>query len=321
MSARANMETTIGAMLDGAMQAEDAIAILTALEGKTTAEQLAGAVDAVMARAVPFPEFSDAVDCCGTGGDGQQTLNISTAVAIVTAACGVQVAKHGNRAVTSKTGSADVLDALGVNTSITPDRAAAILKEVGICFLFAPTFHPGFAHVAEIRKTIGTRTIFNLLGPLCNPARVKRQLIGTYSKESAELVAYAARLLGREHVMVVHGEDGADEISIAGKTLVWELKDTHIHDYAIDAADGGLDPHAKAGLRGGDAATNAKALRAVLDGETSIYADAVLLNAGAVLQVANKAATLKEGVALARHAIHSGAAHATLGALVEATSR
>jgi anthranilate phosphoribosyltransferase len=320
MSIRADMETTIGAMLDGAMQAGDAIAILTALEGKTTAEQLAGAADAVMARAISFPEFPDAVDCCGTGGDGQHTLNISTAAAIVAAACGVQVAKHGNRAVTSKSGSADVLEALGVNTTISTDRAAEILNEVGICFLFAPSFHPGFARVAEIRKTIGKRTIFNLLGPLSNPARVKHQLIGTYSKESAELVAYTARLLGRTHVMVVHGEDGSDEISIAGKTRVWELKDNHIRDYTIDASAGGIESHAKAGLRGDDAATNAKALRDVLDGETSTYADAVLLNASAVLQIANKATSLKEGVELAREAIHSGAAHAKLGALVEATN-
>jgi anthranilate phosphoribosyltransferase len=320
MSARRDMETTIGAMLDGAMQPVDAIAILTAMEGKTTPEQLAGAVDAVMARAVTFPAFPHAVDCCGTGGDGQHTLNISTAAAIVVAACGVMVAKHGNRAVTSKSGSADVLEALGVKTNLVPARAAEILTEIGICFLFAPTFHPGFAQVAEIRKTIGTRTVFNLLGPLCNPARIKRQLIGTFSQESAELVAHTTKLLGRDHVMVVHGEDGSDEISIAGETLVWELKDGQLRHYTVEAPDAGLEPHAKAGLKGGDAARNAHALRDVLDGETSTYFDAVLLNAAAVLQVAGKAATLKEGTSIAREAIRSGAAHAKLGALVEATN-
>lgn len=321
MSIRRDMETTIGAMLDGGMQPADTIAILTAMGTENiTPEQLAGAVDAVMGRAMPFPSFMQAVDCCGTGGDGQHTLNISTAAAIVTAACGVTVAKHGNRAVTSKSGSADVLEALGVNTAISSARAAEILNDIGLCFLFAPTFHPGFVNVAEVRKTIGQRTIFNLLGPLCNPARVQRQLIGTFSVTSAGLVAHTARLLGREHVMVVHGEDGSDELSIAGRTHIFELKDGHVREYSVDAIDAGLDPHAKAGLRGGDADTNAKALRDVLDGETSAYFDAVLLNTAAVLQVANKAASLKEGVALAREAIHSGAAHAKLGTLVEATN-
>lgn len=320
MSARADMKTTVGAMLDGAMQTADAISILTALEGKTTPEHLAGAVDAVMKRAVPFPAFLQAIDCCGTGGDGQHTLNISTAAAIIVAACGVTVAKHGNRAVTSKSGSADVLEALGVKTNLTPQRTEQVLNEVGICFLFAPVFHPGFARVAEIRKAIGKRTIFNLLGPLCNPAQVKRQLIGTFSQESAELVARTAKLLDRTHVLAVHGEDGTDEVSISGNTIVWELKDSHVRQSSIKPAEAGVEPHAKAGLRGGDATVNAKALRDVLDGETSTYFDAVVLNAAAVLKVAEKVSNLKDGALMAREAIHSGAAHAKLGALVEATN-
>jgi anthranilate phosphoribosyltransferase len=283
-------------------------------------EQLAGAVDAVMTRALPFTAFPDAVDCCGTGGDGQHTLNISTAVAFVVAGCGVTVAKHGNRAVTSKSGSADVLEVLGVNTQITAERAARILDEVGICFLFAPSFHPGFKNIAAARKAIGTRTIFNLLGPLCNPAHVKRQLIGVYSAEVGQLVAETCKLLERTHVMVAHGKDGSDEFSISGDTLVWELVNGTVTHHTLNAADAGLESHARANLKGGTATENGTALREILMGEENTYADAVILNAAACLMVAGQANDLTSAALLAREALKDGRAHAKLDALITASN-
>ncbi|MEJ0010676.1 MAG: anthranilate phosphoribosyltransferase [Alphaproteobacteria bacterium] len=319
MSAREETARLVGALLDGALDEAEALRTLEALDdANLTPAQLAGGVDAVMARTVPFPAFPEAIDCCGTGGDGKQTLNISTAAALVVAGAGVAVAKHGNRAVTSQSGSADVLDALGVATQLSPERAAGVLEQVGICFLFAPNFHPGFARIAPLRKRLGKRTIFNLLGPLCNPAQVKRQLIGVFAAERCALVAETARLIGRERVMVVHGE-GSDEIAISGTTQVCELREGIVIPYVIDPADGGVERHAAAGLAGGDAKFNAKALRDVLDGESSTYADAVQLNAAAALFLAGRAQDLGHGAALAQEVIASGAAHAKLGELIEAS--
>jgi anthranilate phosphoribosyltransferase len=275
MSQRADMEGHIGALLDGAMAEEAAKEYLSALDiTRLNAHQLAGAVDAVMARARPFAAHPAALDCCGTGGDGRATYNISTAAAFVVAARGVQVAKHGNRAITSQSGSADVLEALGMNTNMTPDAAAKTLDEIGICFLFAPSFHPGFARVAGIRKAIGRRTIFNLLGPLCNPARVKRQLIGVFAPEYCGLVAETLQLLGHTHAMVVHGDDGTDELSITGNTHVAHLAEGAIRYATIRPQDAGLPTHEGRALVGGVATQNARALRDVLDGLESPYADA-----------------------------------------------
>ncbi|MDX2094605.1 MAG: anthranilate phosphoribosyltransferase [Alphaproteobacteria bacterium] len=320
MTRRADIEAHIGALLDGTLSGDEAVRYLGALDiSRLNPEQLAGAVDAVMARAKPFPVYEDAIDCCGTGGDGRATYNISTAAALVVAARGVKVAKHGNRAVTSKSGSADVLEALGMYTNITSEHAAKIMDEIGICFLYAPTFHPGFARVAPLRKAIGRRTIFNLLGPLCNPARVKRQLIGVFAAEYSSLMAETAQLLGRTHVMVVHGEDGTDEFSITGNTHVSYLQDGTIRYASIRPQDAGLSPHEGRTLIGGDATQNARALRDVLDGIESPYADAVLLNAAAMLMLADKAPTLYEGVALARSSIARGEARQKLEALIEAS--
>lgn len=320
MSQRADMAHKIGELLDGSLGGEDAKNFLTGLDfSRITPEQLAGAVDAVMARAKPFPTHADALDCCGTGGDGRATYNISTAAAIVVAARGVPVAKHGNRAITSQSGSADVLEALGMYTNVTPDHAAHMLKTIGICFLYAPTFHPGFARIAPIRKAIGKRTIFNLLGPLCNPARVKRQLIGVFAPEYSALLAETAQLLGHTQVMVVHGEDGTDELSITGNTHVSHLVDGQIRYSSIRPQDAGLEVQEGRTLLGGNATQNARALRDVLDGLESPYADAVLLNAAAMLVMAELAPTLHSGVALARSTIARGDARRKLDQLIEAS--
>jgi anthranilate phosphoribosyltransferase len=321
MSVRSDMQATIGAMLDGELTGNDAIDYLTKLDiTRITPYQLAGAVDAVMARARPFPEYPDAIDCCGTGGDGRSTYNISTAAAFVVAARGVKVAKHGNRAITSKSGSADVLEALGVHSNINPEQNARIMEKLGICFLYAPTFHPGFAKVAPIRKAIGRRTIFNLLGPLCNPARVKHQLIGVFAPEYCALVAETAQLLGHTNVMAVHGDDGTDEISITGITHASHLHKGAINYISLRPQDAGLKPQEGRALVGGNAQQNARALRDVLDGLESPYSNAVLLNAAAMLMLADKAPTLHDGINLARSTIARGDARKKLDALIEASS-
>lgn len=320
MSQREDMATTIGQLLDGELASNVATELLTSIDiTRINAHQMAGAVDAVMARAKPFHTYPDALDCCGTGGDGRHTLNISTAAAFVVAARGVQVAKHGNRAVTSKSGSADVLEALGVNPDMSPKQAERVLETVGITFLYAPMFHPGFARVAPIRKAIGKRTIFNLLGPLCNPARVRRQLIGVFAPEYCALLAETCQLLGHERVMVVHGDDGTDELSISGTTHVAQLIDKKISYSSFRPQDAGLPTHEGKALIGGDATGNARRLRDVLDGLPSAYTDAVLYNAAAMLMVADKVPSLNEGVALARSAIARGEARKKLDQLVEAS--
>lgn len=320
MSAREEMAQNIGLMMDGKIQDEGAARILARIEETgATPEQIAGAVDAVMARAVPFPEYPDAVDCCGTGGDYQHGYNISTTVAFVVAACGLKVAKHGNRAITSQSGSADVLQALGVVTSMTADNTAKVMDSVGMCFLFAPSFHPGFAQVSALRKAVGHRTIFNLLGPLCNPAKVQQQLIGVYEKKLCEPVAKAAQLLGRKRVMVVHGEEGCDELSVVGATQVSELRDGAISNTVLLPKQAGIGLHKAEQLKGGNAKENAAALRAVLEGEDSAYADAVVLNAAAVLYMAGKAGGLRGGATMAHDAITKGDAKAKLEHLILAT--
>ena len=320
MSQRSDMESRIGELLDGTVTGDAAIDFLSQLDlARINAHQMAGAVDAVMARAKPFPEMRDALDCSGTGGDGRSTYNISTAAAIVVAARGVRIAKHGNRAVTSRSGSADVLEALGLNASITAQHAERMLGEIGIAFLYAPSFHPGFARLAPIRRAIGKRTIFNLLGPLCNPARVKRQLIGVFAPEYCALMTETCQLLGHTHVMAVHGDDGTDELSITGNTHVSSLQDGAIRYSTIRPQDAGLTPADAQALTGGDAMQNARALREVLSGAQNAYADAVLLNASALLILAEKAPTLHDGVALARSTIARGEALKKLDTMIEAS--
>jgi anthranilate phosphoribosyltransferase len=314
MNLRSAMKLSIGTMLDGKMPPETMRQLLPMLPVETiTAEELAGAVEAVMERAVTFSPQSDAVDCCGTGGDGQYSLNISTATAIVVAATGTKVAKHGNRAVSSKSGSGDVLAALGVKIDASPATLNRCLREVNLAFFFAQKFHPGFGHVVSVRRELGQRTIFNLLGPLCNPARVSRQLIGVFDRCLIPTYVEAARLLGRKSVLVVHGEDGFDECSISAATLGATFHQT----FRFTPEDAGLSLHAADAIKGGDAATNAQALRTMLSGVKGAYRDAVLLNAAATLLAAEKTPDLRAGVARAAEAIDSGKALHTLDALIK----
>jgi anthranilate phosphoribosyltransferase len=322
MSQRRDTEAYIGAILEAKLRDEEAVKLLAHIENTgPTAEQIAGAVDAVMARSIPFPQQLDAIDVCGTGGDYQHTYNISTATALVVAACGVKVAKHGNKAITSQSGSADVLEMLGVHTSLSPQKCEAVLNEVGICFLFAPAFHPGFAAIAPLRKAIGHRTIFNAIGPLCNPARVNRQLIGVYDKKLCKPMAEAAQMLGSQSVIVVHGADGCDEVSITGPSYAYELHEGEILETTIEPKRAGLYPQPIESIKGGDAEENARAMIEIFNGEENGYAQAVILNAAVALYVSGKATALRGGAAMAQEALLSGQALHVLRHLAEASRR
>ena len=300
------------AMLDGAM-ADDAIAafLVTLAERGETAEEIAAAATAMRARMVRVTAPENAIDVCGTGGDGSHSLNISTAVAIVIAACEIPVAKHGNRAASSKAGAADTLEALGLNLDRAGETAEATLADLGIAFLFAQAHHPALGRIAPIRKSLGRRTIFNLVGPLANPAGVKRQLIGVPRADLIETYTAALRLLGCERAMVVSGAEGLDEISISGPTNIRTIGFDLPND-VITPEDAGLPRHPAQAIKGGDATYNAAALRRMLMGEAGAYRDAVLLNAGAALVVASHAATISEGVEETAEAIDKGLAKALL---------
>ncbi len=300
------------AMLDGAMS-DDAVAafLITLAERGETADEIAAAAQAMRARMVRVKAPAHAIDVCGTGGDGSHSLNISTAVALVIAACEVPVAKHGNRAASSKAGAADTLEALGLNLDRATQMAEPSLADLGIAFLFAQAHHPALARIAPIRKSLGRRTIFNLLGPLANPAGVTRQLIGVPRPELIETYAEALRLLGCERAMVVSGAEGLDELSISGPTHVATIGFT-LPSAMITPEDAGLPRHPAEALRGGDAPFNAAALRALLLGEQGAYRDAVLLNAAAALIVADQARDLRSGAEEAAEAIDKGLAKALL---------
>ncbi len=281
-------------------------------------DEIVGFVRAVRDGAMPTPiAGDDVIDTCGTGGDGRGTFNISTAVAFVAAAAGCRVAKHGNRSVSSACGSADVLVELGVRIDLPPERTAASIEQIGVGFLMAPLYHPGARHAVEPRKQIGIRSIFNTIGPLVHPARARRQLIGVYAAELTETMAQVLQRLGSTHCLIVHGEDGMDEISITAPTRVTELRDGAIKTHRIAPEDMGLQRAEIDAIAGGDAAANARLLRSVLAGEAGPRRDVVLLNAGAAIYVGGRAATLGEGVAGAIKAIDSGAAMDKLNALVE----
>jgi anthranilate phosphoribosyltransferase len=276
------------------------------IRGETVPE-ITGAVRAMRARMTSINAPEGAIDVCGTGGDGAGTLNVSSAVTFVVASLGVPVAKHGNRALSSLTGGADVLTALGVNIDAPMDQLPVILREVGAVFLFAPRHHPSMRHAAGPRVELGTRTIFNILGPLSNPARVKRQLTGVFSPDWTRPMAETLAALGHESAWLVHGS-GLDELTVAGENQVTSLKDGSIRTFSVKPEDAGLTRAPVAAIKGGDAAFNADALLGVLRGSIGAYRDTVLLNSAAALIVAGRATDLREGVAQAERAIVSGAA-------------
>lgn len=300
-------------ILDGEQDeaAISAFLISMAVRGET-ADEIAGAAREMRARMTPIVAPLGAIDVCGTGGDGTDSLNISTAVSIVVAACNVPVAKHGSRAATSRTGAADTLEELGVNLSITAEQAQASLEELGLAFFFAPNHHPAMAALAPIRKRIGRRTIFNMLGPLANPARIRRHLIGVANPSLAATYAEAASRLGYDHAMIVSGDEGLDELSISGSSTVYHVHGDQIERASIHPDDGGLPTHKLEALKGGDAQENSVALRRLLQGERGAYRDAVLLNSAAALMIAGEAASLKGGVEEAAEAIDKGLANALL---------
>ncbi|HYC04835.1 MAG TPA: anthranilate phosphoribosyltransferase [Azospirillaceae bacterium] len=280
-----------------------------------TVEEITGAARVMRARAVPVEAPPGTIDTCGTGGDASGTYNISTCVALVAAACGVPVAKHGNRALSSKSGAADVLTALGVNIEADMELVGRSLREAGICFLMAPRHHLAMRNVGPTRVELGTRTIFNLLGPLSNPAGAKRQLMGVFARQWVEPLAHVLGRLGSERAWVVHGSDGLDELTTTGPSFVAELRDGGVRCFEVTPEEAGLTRSDAAGLKGGDAEHNAEALRRVLAGEPGAYRDIVLLNAAAALMVAGKAANLREGVAMAADAIDGGRAQGKLDLL------
>lgn len=318
---RAEAEEAFNIIMEGDATAAQTGGFLMALRtrGETVGEYTAAA--AVMrSKCLPVKAPKGAMDIVGTGGDGKSTLNISTAAAIVTAGTGVVIAKHGNRGLSSKSGTADALSLSGVNVMVSADVVERAIKEAGIGFMMAPVHHPAMRHVMPARIELGTRTIFNILGPLTNPAGVKRQLTGAFSRDMIRPMAEVLLELGSEKAWLVHGSDGTDEISIAGVTWVAALEDGAVTDREINPEDAGLPVHAFEAIVGGTPEFNAAALAALLAGEKSAYRDAVLLNSAAALVVADKADTLKQGVEIAAESIDSGKAREKLALLAKITS-
>ncbi|MGE5832934.1 MAG: anthranilate phosphoribosyltransferase [Acidobacteriota bacterium] len=307
----------MGAIMDGQAQSSHIAGLLMALALKgERPQEMVGFARAMRARAVPLPRAVVAtLDTCGTGGDGAHTFNVSTAAAVVVAGAGVAVAKHGNRAVSSQCGSADVFEALGVNLNAPADRVVQALGEANLAFFFAPAWHPSMRHAGPTRRELGVRTAFNLLGPLTNPAGPRRQLIGVSRPEHTELVARTLGELGSERAWVVHGAGGLDELSTLGHTKVSELRNGTVNTFYVHPADVNMPTATKEDLAGGSAAENAAMIERVLGGEPGPRRDIVLLNAGAALLVAGAAESLARGVESATAAIESGKARAMLDRL------
>jgi anthranilate phosphoribosyltransferase len=305
-------------VMDGRTTDVQKTALLVALRMKgETAEEITGAAMAMRERVTPLTVTrTNLVDTCGTGGDGRGTFNISTVAAIVAAGAGAVVAKHGNRAVSSSCGSADVLSELGVKIDLDAAAMSQVLERIGISFLFAPKLHPATSAVAAVRRELGVRTIFNVLGPLTNPAFARRQVIGVYARHLVDVVAQVLRALNAEHALVVHSEDGLDEISVSAATHVAEVRDGEVRSFRITPDQFGLSSHPAGAIGGGNASTNAAIAREVLGGRTGATLDVVLVNAGAALYVSGAATTLLEGARLAAEAIRSGSARRKLEELV-----
>lgn len=343
---RTEAREVMAEVLAGSCTDAQIAALLIALRMKgETVEEIVGFAEAIRAAATPFPGSfssgntvgptaldlsgtgrdalleSSVVDTSGTGGDASGTFNISTATAFVAAGAGVRVAKHGNRSISSKCGSADVMEELGVNIQLPPERAAQCLREVGICFLFAPDLHSSMKQVQKVRRELRLRTMFNLLGPLTNPARASGQVVGVYALEMVEKLAEALSMLGLRRALVVHGLDGLDEITITGPTRVAEARDGTVRTYEVDPEEFGMALATLEDISGGDAKENAAIVRDVLSGKKSPRRDVVLLNSAAALVAAGWVDHLAEGIPLAAHSIDSGAAAAKLTALASFTSQ
>jgi anthranilate phosphoribosyltransferase len=308
-------------MMEGALEQSQAAALLTGLAIKgVTASELTGFAMAMRERALPVVGLEDTLDTCGTGGSGMSTINTSTMCAFVLASAGVRVAKHGNRSSSGKCGSADVLERLGVHLAATPEVAVRLLESVGMTFLYAPSYHPAMRHVMPVRRTIGFRTVFNFLGPLCNPARTSRQVIGVSDPRMADLMAHALAELGCERALVAHGEDGLDELTICAPTQLWMVSDGEVTGATMRPEDAGLKRAEPAAIQGGSVEENAAAFEAILTGaEKGPRADHVLLNAGAGLYIGDAANAIEEGVELARKQVESGAAWAKFCAYRDTT--
>jgi len=319
---RAEAYDAMNAIMSG--QATDAqiAAFLMGLRLKgETVEEITGCAQVMREKAVRIrTKHQVVIDTCGTGGDASGTFNISTTAAIIASAAGAVVAKHGNRAVSSKCGSADVLKALGINIEITPEKAAQTLDEIGITFLFAPTLHGAMKHAASVRKELGVRTIFNILGPLTNPAGAQRQVLGVFSPALTETMANVLKELGAQHALVVHGDGGLDELSTLGATRISEMKDGQIRTYTLDVRELGLPVVTHTSLQGGDIQENVSILLGVLEGKRSPARDIALLNAGAALYIAARASTLKEGIRMAAEVVDTGAALRKLNEWKDATN-
>jgi anthranilate phosphoribosyltransferase len=318
---RAEIETALETMMSGIATPAQMGAFLMAMRVRgETVEEITGAAELMRSKMTAVTAPPGAIDIVGTGGDSHGTFNVSTCAALVAAGAGAKVAKHGNRSVSSKSGASDVLGALGVKLDITPETVARCIDEAGVGFMWAPMHHAAMKHWAPVRAELGIRTIFNVLGPICNPANVRRQIVGVYARELIEPIANVLKNLGAEHVWVVHGHDGMDELTTTGSTSVAELKNGEIRVFEITPADAGLQPARLSDLVGGDAEVNAAAIRRVLAGEQGPFRDIVVLNAGAALVVAGLAENLEAGVAKAAAAIDSGAARAALERLIEVSN-
>ena len=317
------MMTYLGEIMSGEKPEAEIASFLTALKikGESVSEIVAGA-KVLRAKAAPI-DMGDlnTLDTCGTGGDSTGTYNISTAVAIVSSAAGVPVVKHGNRSVSSKCGCADVLEALGVKIDLSPEEVKACVEEIGIGFLYAPTFHSAMRHVGPTRKHLGFRTIFNILGPLANPANATAQVVGVFEPGLTEVFGQVLKEIGLKHVMVVHGKDGLDEITITDETVVTELKDGKLKTYTIQPEDFGIKRGQLSDLAGGDVKLNAEILRQVLGGAQGPKRDILLLNAGAALYVADLVADIQAGIDLARQVIDDGLALAKLDDFIRRTNQ
>ncbi|CAN7702093.1 MULTISPECIES: anthranilate phosphoribosyltransferase [unclassified Paenibacillus] len=318
---REEARSVMSEIMDGAASPAQIGSLLTALRIKgETFEEITGFAETMRSKAVQVNVHqSDLLDTCGTGGDGADTFNISTTAAIVASAGGIRVAKHGNRAMSSKSGSADVLEALGVKITLSGEQAAKCLERTGICFMFAQAYHQSMKHVAAPRKELGFRTVFNLLGPLTNPAGADRQVLGVFDRTKTEMLAQSLQALGLKRAMVVASEDGLDEFSISAPTKVSELKSDLITTYTITPDDLGLRAHSIKDVAGGDAALNAEIIRHIFAGEKGPYRDIVLANAAACFYVTGHVGTLQQGVKLAAEVIDSGRAEQKLQDLIQYT--